>query len=95
MSGFPPSKWEVRFLKDMHSLACQANEDGEITMAAYMAVKPSGGEEGTYRFALNGPNKIKLRFAVSDLLPGDLFTRWPSGTKFSWSATQCALPGST
>ena len=74
MSGFPPSKWEVHYLKDMHSLACQANEDGEITMAAYMAVKPSGGEEGTYHFALNGPVKIKLRFAASDLLPGDLFT---------------------
>ena len=62
MSGFPPSKWEVHYLKDMHSLACQANEDGEIIMAAYMAVKPSGGEEGTYYFGLNGPDKIKLRF---------------------------------
>ena len=58
MSSFPPSKWEVRFLKDMRNLACNAREDGAPSMAAYMAVKPSSGEEGTFRFALAGPDKI-------------------------------------
>ena len=40
------------------NLACNAREDGAPSMAAYMAVKPSSGEEGTFRFALAGPDKI-------------------------------------
>ena len=41
---------------------------------SYMAVKPSEGEEGTFRFALHGPDAIKLKFAVNKVLPSGLFT---------------------
>ena len=74
MSSFPPSRWEVRYLKDMMSLSCTAREDGEISMAAYMAVKPCAGEEGSFRFALAGPDKVKLRFVIQEVLPGPQFT---------------------
>ena len=50
MSSFPPKEWRVRYLKDMQHLACEAIEEDEISMAAYMAVRPSEGEEGSYRF---------------------------------------------
>ena len=73
MSTFPPSKWRVRYLKDMQNLACKAVEEEEISMAAYLAVRPSVGEEGAYRFVLHGPDKIKLKFPVSKLLPSNLF----------------------
>ena len=73
MSSFPPKEWRVRYLKDMQHLACEAIEEDEISMAAYLAVRPSEGEEGSYRFALWGPDKIKLKFPVSKLLPSDLF----------------------
>ena len=73
MSRFPPSKWRVRYLKDMKSLACEAAEEDGVSMAAYMAVKPSEGEEGTFRFALHGPDAIKLKFAVNKVLPSGLF----------------------
>ena len=73
MSSFPPSKWEVRFLKDMTTQSCSPGEDGGPAMAAYLAVRPSSGEEGTFRFALAGPDKIKLRFAITDGLPSCLF----------------------
>ena len=73
MSSFPPREWRVRYLKDMQNLACEAIEEDEISMAAYLAVRPSEGEEGTYRFVLHGPDKIKFKFPVSKLLPSNLF----------------------
>ena len=69
MSSFPPNQWEVRYLKDLSSLPCTAREDGEISMTAYLAIKPCAGEEGSFRFTLAGPDKVKLRFAIQDVLP--------------------------
>ena len=72
MSSFPPKKWEVRYLRDMQTLDCVNPEQG-ISMGAYMALKPAGGEEGSFRFVLAGPNKLKIRFKVSDVLNNPLF----------------------
>ena len=72
MSSFPPKKWEVRYLRDMQSLTCEA-PGNEIHMAAYMALKPAGGEEGTFRFDLQGPNKLKVRFNIRDVLDSPQF----------------------
>ena len=49
MSSFPPKKWDVRFLADMDSLDCTPMEDGNLTMEAYIAVRPSGGKEGIFK----------------------------------------------
>ena len=74
MSSFPPRKWEVRFLRDMSSMACSDPEgDGEIKMEAFMAVKPSGGQEGSFRFVLAGNKPVKLRFNVESVIPSKLF----------------------
>ena len=72
MSSFPPKKWEVRYLRDMQTLDCVSLDQG-ISMSAYMALKPAGGEEGSFRFVLAGPNKLKIRFEVSDVLNNPLF----------------------
>ena len=72
MSSFPPKKWEVRYLRDMQTLDCESLDQG-ISMSAYMALKPAGGEEGSFRFVLAGPNKLKIRFEVSDVLNNPLF----------------------
>ena len=73
MSSFPPPNWEVRFLRDMGSLACEAKDSTRPSMAAYLAVKPAGGEEGNFRFVLAGPHKIRLRFEVKKVLPSNIF----------------------
>ena len=73
MSSYPPSKWKVRYLKDMQTLACESTEEDAISMAAYLAVRPSDGEEGSFRFVLHGPDNIKLKFPANRLLPGELF----------------------
>ena len=73
MSSFPPPNWEVQFLKDMDSLACEAKDSTRLSIAAYLAVKPAGGEEGNFRFVLAGPHKIRLRFEIKNVLPSELF----------------------
>jgi len=62
MSSFPPSKWDVRPLKDMETMEAGARENENISMEAFLAVKPAEGEEGAFRFALAGTDSIRLRF---------------------------------
>ena len=73
MSSFPPKRWNVRYLKDMAPLSCEPSDDNEVSMEAFMAVRPSSGQEGNFRFTLAGPSKLPIQFDVSDLLKSDLF----------------------
>ena len=73
MSSFPPKRWNVRYLKDMASLSCEPSDDNEVSMEAFMAVRPSSGQEGNFRFTLAGPSKLPIQFDVSDVLKSDLF----------------------
>ena len=74
MSSFPPRKWEVRFLRDMNSMACSdPDREDEIKMEAFMTIKPSGGQEGSFRFVLSGNKPVKLRFNVESVIPNKLF----------------------
>ena len=73
MSSFPPKRWNVRYLKDMASLSCEPSDDNEVSMEAFMAVRPSSGQEGNFRFTLAGPSKLPIQFDVSDMLKSDLF----------------------
>ena len=73
MSSYPPANWTVRFLKDMPSLGCEATDSVRPSMAAFMAVKPSGGEEGSFRFVMAGPHKIRLCFEITTVIPSDHF----------------------
>ena len=72
MSSFPPANWTVRFLKDMPSLGCEVTDSVRPSMAAFMAVKPSGGEEGSFRFVMAGPHKIRLRFEITMIAEAEL-----------------------
>ena len=73
MSSFPPKQWAVRYLRDMDAMECTAREDKGISMEAFLAVKPAGGQEGSFRFALSGPEKVKLGFNIENVLPSGLF----------------------
>ena len=73
MSSFPPRKWDVRSLRDMDSLTCPEPEGNEINMEAYLAIKPSAGEEGSFQFALAGGEPIRLKFNVEAVIPSGLF----------------------
>ena len=73
MSSFPPKQWAVRYLRDMDAMECTAREDKGISMEAFLAVKPAGGQEGSFRFALSGPEKVKLGFDIENVLPSGLF----------------------
>ena len=73
MLSFPPKRWQVRFLKDTATLACEAPDAGEIGMAAFLAVKPAGIEEGNFRFVLAGPDRLKIKFKITNVLNSQLF----------------------
>jgi len=73
MSSFPPIQWQVRYLQDMDTMVGTPLEDHPISMAALMAVKPAGGDEGSFRFTLAGPEHVKLQIHVYDILKHDPF----------------------
>ena len=37
-------------------------------------VKPAAGEEGSFRFVLDGPEKLNLKFNVQSVLPNGIFS---------------------
>ena len=74
MTSFPPKRWDVRFTKDIDTLTCSsASAFGSrglgISMEAFLVVKPAAGEEGSFRFVLDGPEKLNLKFNVQSVLP--------------------------
>lgn len=73
MSSFPPEKWQIRFLKDMDSMTTAPGEEGEVSMEALMAIKPSQGEEGSFRFVLAGKEHIKISIMVQEVLQDPAF----------------------
>ena len=73
MSSFPPKQWAVRYLRDMDQLECTAGDNNGIAMEAFLAVKPAGGQEGSFRFTLGCAEKVKLRFDIEAVLPSGLF----------------------
>ena len=66
MAPFPPRAWTVRFLQDMENIDCSLIDSDNLTMEALVAVRPAGGEEGNFRFA--------LVFPVSRILAGAAFS---------------------
>ena len=73
MSSFPPKRWEVQFLKGMDTMTCEPPDTGEIALAAFLAVKPAGIEEGNFRFTLAGPDRSKIKFKITDVIDSRLF----------------------
>ena len=73
MSSFPPLSWNVRFLQDMENLECSLRGENNITMEAFVAVRPAGGQEGNFKFIIGGPRMLKLSFPVSKLLDDPAF----------------------
>ena len=73
MSSFPPLQWQVRYLQDMDTLASTVQEGQTISMEALMAVRPAGGEEGSYRFTLAGAEHVKLQIHVYEVLKHEPF----------------------
>ena len=74
MATFPPRAWTVRFLQDMENIDCSLIDGDNLTMEALVAVRPAGGEEGNFRFALAGPDMLKLVFPVGRILAGAAFS---------------------
>ena len=69
MSSFPPKQWEMRFLKDLDNIQGTVHEEHEVSLESYLAVQPSGGEEGSFRFVLAGPRHLHIRIKVTDVIP--------------------------
>jgi len=68
MSSFPPRNWQVKFLEDMDSMEGTVLEGREVSLEALLAVRPSNGEEGTFRFVLAGCKHLNLRFEASSII---------------------------
>jgi hypothetical protein len=73
MSSFPPKAWTVRFLKDMDTMEGSPMEEETVTLEALLAVKPAGGEEGTFKFVLSGTDHIKLDLEINSILNCESF----------------------
>ena len=73
MSSFPPKQWAVRYLHDMDKMQCTDSTEPGIYMETFLAARPAKGEEGTFRFVLSGPERVKLRFSVNMVLTSGLF----------------------
>ena len=73
MSSFPPKQWAVRYLHDMDKMQCTERTEPGIYMETFLAARPAKGQEGTFRFVLYGPEKVKLRFPVNTVLTSGLF----------------------
>ena len=57
----------------MATLTCEPPDAGEIALAAYLAFKPAGIEEGNFCFALVGPDRLKIKFKITDVIDSRLF----------------------
>ena len=73
MSSFPPKSWSVRFLQDMEIIKCGVVDGDNLTIEAMVVVRPASGQEGNFRFALAGPEMLKLSFPVNKILAGPEF----------------------
>jgi len=73
MSSFPPRQWQVRYLKDLETMQGTVREDKPISLEALLAIQPSEGEEGTFRFTLAGPQHLQMRIRVTDILQEKAF----------------------
>ena len=72
MSSFPPTSWDVRFLQDMENLECGLQSEGGLSMEAFVAIRPAGGKEGSFKFTIDG-EMVKLSFPISKVLSDPAF----------------------
>ena len=84
MSAFPPKKWTVRFIRDLDTMECTSLDDTKISMEAFLAVKPASDEEGSFRFVLTGPEKLKTYSLSSTVASLQGWSRRPRST---WETT--------
>ena len=97
MSSFPPKQWQVRYLVDLDTLAGTVHEDRPISLEALLAVRPSGGEEGSFRFTLAGPGHLKMRIPVTDVLQEEAFKnmyldiQMELGTQVRYTRGKCII----
>ena len=59
-------------------------------MEAFMALRPSGGEEGTFKLVLGGTEKLKISLEISRVLPGPAFTNMFADIEL-WAGDQIKL----
>ena len=57
----------------MENLECSLRGENNITMEAFVAVRPAGGQEGNFKFIIGGPRMLNLSFPVSKLLDDPAF----------------------
>ena len=57
----------------MDKMQCTNHTEPSIYMETFLAARPAKGEEGTFRFVLAGPEKVKLQFPVNKVLASGLF----------------------
>ena len=57
----------------MDKMQCTDHTEPGIYMETFLAARPAKGEEGTFRFVLAGPEKVKLQFPVNKVLASGLF----------------------
>jgi hypothetical protein len=68
MSSFPPTNWEVRYLQDMETFTADPG-NSKLSLAALLAVKPAGVQEGNFRLVLTSTEDINVRLPVTDFIP--------------------------
>lgn len=69
MQSFPPHNWEVHHLSEMEHRQPEFPESWKLGMAAYLAVRPSDGVEGTFYLAFGGNSLLNVRFKANEAIP--------------------------
>ena len=59
-------------------------------MEAFMALRPSGGEEGNFKLVLGGTEKLEISLEISRVLPGQAFTNMVADIEL-WAGDQIKL----
>ncbi len=73
MSSFPPTDWQVRHLKDFDLYEAVTPAKTKLFMEALLVAKPASGQEGAFRFAISGDQKVLIELKVTNVWNDDIF----------------------
>ena len=68
MSSSPPKGWQVRHLTDLDLYEVNVPaKAAKLQVEALLVAKPASSQEGTFRLALGGDEKILIEMKVTDV----------------------------
>ena len=73
MENFPPGAWDVRHIEDFEDITVPAPTGSKFHLQALLIGKPCHGLEGQFKFLVTGPDHLKFRVAIKDVINDPIF----------------------